>query len=139
MEPAVLRIRLYCNYLANLRLVEFLQSQPADVLAATQPGGYDSIGETVVHLVAVQERYARRFSPEALLPPSWESDGWPGFPRLRDSLRSSGFLLLRAATSAVEDASQLTEAMKHASEQRVNITTVLAARGIDHPAVAGWY
>jgi uncharacterized damage-inducible protein DinB len=153
MALAILHVYHHNNW-ANATLVEFLESQPAELLTATEPGAYGTIGETLTHLAAAQERYVGRLGSAASPTSLHETGGWPGFGRLRESLGWSGPLLLTAAASTPDDASLSTEyhgesvtlklatvlaqAINHATEHRVNITTILAARGIEHPELDAW-
>ena len=155
MRPATIHL-YHHNRWANSRLLDFLAGQPAEVLELAAAGPYGSIGATLVHLAAAQERYAERL-PEAAGPrpdPIREAGGWPGFDRLRASLAWSEPLLLASAEVAPEDefvdtqrngkpvrlmlALLLGQAINHATEHRVNITTLLAANGIEAPELDFW-
>ena len=153
MSLAILHV-YHHNTWANERLLTFLESQPASVLAATAPGAFGTIAETIVHLAAAQERYVERLAGEKRAEPVREADGWRGFPALRDSLDWSAPRLWAAAETAVDGAeleterngqrvtlklaTLLTQAVNHATEHRVNITTILAAAEIEHPELDGW-
>ena len=153
MTPAIVHLYHHNNW-ANAKLIEVLAQQPEAVLEATAPGSYGKIGETLVHLVAAQERYVSRLTaterPEAVK----ESGGWQGFEPLRTSLEWSGYELTKLAEKTPDTAYRDTEhqgrpvklmyatvlaqAINHATEHRVNITTILAAEGIEHPELDAW-
>jgi uncharacterized damage-inducible protein DinB len=142
------------NDWANSKLIEFLEAQPAELLVKTAPGSYGSIAETLVHLVAAQERYIDRISGEKRADQVKESDGWPGFELLRESLAWSAPRLVGLAAVTPDDvfrvvewqgqptkirlATVLAQAINHATEHRVNITTILSAEGVDHPDLDVW-
>jgi uncharacterized damage-inducible protein DinB len=142
------------NDWANSKLIEFLEAEPAELLEKTASGSYGSIAETLVHLVAAQERYIDRLSAEKRADQVKESDGWPGFEVLRKSLAWSSSRLIRLAEVTPDDvfrvvdwrgqptkirlATILAQAINHATEHRVNITTILSAEGIEHPDLDVW-
>jgi uncharacterized damage-inducible protein DinB len=140
---------------ANDKLIDFLAGQPESVLELTGAGSYGNVGTTLVHLAGAQERYAQRLPGGSRRPdPVHESAGWPGFERIRESLEWSQPLLLAAAETTPEDefvevefrgkpvrmmlATVLSQAINHATEHRVNITTTLAGAGIEHPELDVW-
>ncbi len=153
MALAILHVYRH-NTWATHALLGFLESQPPEVLAATAPGSFGTIAETLVHLVAAQERYVERLAAEMRAEPVREAGGWGGFQPLRESLAWSDPLLLAAAETALGDAelktvrngqpvtmklaTLLAQAINHATEHRVNITTILAASGIEHPELDVW-
>ena len=154
MRPATIHL-YHHNRWANAKLLDFLAGQPASVLDLAGAGAYGSLGDTLVHLVAAQERYVGQLPGGASRPdPIREQAGWPGFPRLRESLAWSEPLLLAAAETTPEDefveeewsggvvrlmvATVLAQAINHATEHRTNITTMLAAAGIEHPELDVW-
>jgi uncharacterized damage-inducible protein DinB len=155
MRPATIHL-YHHNRWANARLIDFLAGRPATVLELSAPGSYGALGPTLVHLVAAQERYAERLPggrrrPDAVR----ESAGWRGFEPLRESLEWSEPILLAAAETTPEDefleverggrqvrlmlATLLAQAINHATEHRVNITTLLAAAGVEHPQLDVWH
>ena len=153
MSLAILHV-YHHNTWANQTLLAFLESQPPSVLAATASGSFGTIAETLVHLAAAQERYVERLAGEKRAEPMREEGGWPGFQPVGDSLDWSGPLLVAAAETALDGAeleterngqrvtlklaTLLTQAINHATEHRVNITTILAAAEIEHPELDGW-
>jgi uncharacterized damage-inducible protein DinB len=142
------------NSWATHALLGFLESQPPEVLAATTPGSFGTVAQTLVHLVAAQERYVERLAAAKRAEPVRESGGWRGFQPLRESLDWSDPRLLAAAGTAPENAeletdrngelvtlklaTLLAQAINHATEHRVNITTTLAALEIEHPELDVW-
>jgi uncharacterized damage-inducible protein DinB len=154
MRPAIIHL-YHHNRWANAKLIDFLSGQPASVLELTVPGSYGTIGATLVHLVAAQERYVERLPGGAKRPyRPRESGGWQGFEPLRESLAYSEPVLLASAETTPEDefladeyqgrpvrlmlATLLSQAINHATEHRVNITTILAGAGVEHPSLDVW-
>lgn len=154
MRPAIIHL-YHHNRWANARLLDFLAAGPAAALELTAAGAFGTVGATLVHLVAAQERYASTLpGGSRRAAPVRESGGWPGFEPLRESLAFSEPLLLAAAETTPEDefilterggqevrlmlATLLSQAINHATEHRVNITTILSAAGVEHPSLDAW-
>ena len=153
MKLAVLHLYDHNDW-ANSKLIEFLEAQPAELLEKTASGSYGSIAETLVHLAAAQERYVARLTDEKRADEVKEANGWPGFQPLRESLAWSGPRLAALAEVTTEDASRviewrgqptklrfatlLAQVINHATEHRVNITSILSAEGVEHPDLDVW-
>ncbi|HEX5370668.1 MAG TPA: DinB family protein [Dehalococcoidia bacterium] len=86
---------------ANDRLIHVCESLTLDQLEAAGRQSFDSIRETLVHLVATEQRYIRRLGSEPFEEAVAEGDT-PGFDLLRRALRANGELLASMAASANE-------------------------------------
>ncbi len=86
------------NLWANLRLLEACADLEIVELNAALPGTFGSIGETLVHLVAAEERYVSRFTGQLPAHPLRKSEGIPGFDELRRRAHAGGDGLIAIAT-----------------------------------------
>ncbi|HEX7974403.1 MAG TPA: DinB family protein, partial [Anaerolineales bacterium] len=65
---------LHYNLWANLRLIDACLDLAPEQLAASAPGVYGSIYDTLVHLIKAEARYYKRLAGVSLDPPfSWEA------------------------------------------------------------------
>jgi uncharacterized damage-inducible protein DinB len=144
------------NNWANLGLIEFIASLPQEVLDATAPGTYGRIRETLVHLVAAQERYTMTLSGKSPLEAIVnEKGGWPGLTTLQEVTEASGRTIEELAEKGEPGwsfryqsvsgerwntrASVLfAQAVHHATDHRSQIATMLSQAGIEPPDLDVW-
>ena len=142
------------NEWANEALIEFCRGLDEPTLQADAPGTRGSIQDTLVHIVAAQERYVGGLGRPRTGGRVHESLGWPGFEELLESNRETGASLVAAA--AEEDPERaftlqyqgrdeivlartfLVQAMHHANDHRTHICSILGAIGVEPPEVTGW-
>src|SRR5437870_7850645 len=81
------------NLRANLRLLDGCASLGEDDLAATAPGTYGAVRDTLVHLFASEARYVGEFTER---PPETRPEDLPfaGFDAIRTSATASGEALI---------------------------------------------
>ena len=138
---------------ANLTLIDFCASLSPAQLEASLPGQYGSIYDTWVHLQGGEDGYlfiiATGDEPDWGPPP-----GRPSLPEIRERLTQSGTKLLELATSPVAATrvrgtfagegrelpvyAPLIQAIQHGAEHRTNITSTLAAIGVQPPEIDAW-
>jgi uncharacterized damage-inducible protein DinB len=139
---------------ANERLVEACASLRPDELDLTAPGTYGSIRDTVVHLLAAEERFLALLGEQLDGVPLREHDGSPDLDELRRRAKRSGDRLVlvagrasggalvrgewRGEPYAIPVSILLTQAISHASEHRAQVATALGAHGITPPALDAW-
>jgi len=138
---------------ANLTLIDFCMALTPQQLDASLPGQYGSIRDTWVHLQGGEDGYlfiiATGDEPDWGPPPVR-----PSLPEMRERLVRSGTKLLEVATS-LEDGRRLRgtfagegrdipayapliQAIQHGAEHRTNITSTLAAIGVQSPEIDAW-
>lgn len=139
------------NNWANEALIEFCRGLDDNQLEAVLAGTRGSIQDTLVHLVAAQERYVvgRPRTAERV----HESLGWPGFEKLLESCRETGASLVAGADGdparecpyryrgealVVLAGTFLVQAMHHANDHRTQICSVLGSVGLEPPEITGW-
>jgi uncharacterized damage-inducible protein DinB len=139
------------NLWANLRLLDAC-AQLSDVqLEATMNGTFGSARQTLMHLLAVEEGFARLCTGTAPVPPLKERDTFPGFDELRRRAEQSGNRLIAFAEQV--DISQslllagrghktpvmvvLLQVISHAMDHRSQIATLLSQQGITPPDLDG--
>jgi uncharacterized damage-inducible protein DinB len=141
------------NLWANLRLLEACSQLTYEKLDFTTQGVYGSIRETIVHIFASEERYARDCSPTYTVPTSLldELDVFAGFEVLRQRITDAGTHLIEVAEHAnpaeilhlPEDYVApliivLIQAVNHGVDHRSQIATMLSLQGIKPPRIDGW-
>lgn len=144
------------NRWANLRLVNSCAGLSPEHLSAPAAGGaFGTVQETLVHLLAAEERYVSLLTgtpqPD---PPLRESQPFPGFDHLRERAQRSGDALV---TLAAEDPYArilrgtrggepyempafipLTQAIHHGNEHRAQVTSLLGRLHIEPPDLSAW-
>ncbi len=142
------------NLWANLRLLDVCAGLRDAQLDASAPGTYGRVRDTLVHILAAEERYVAALTGRAPEHPLREAEGFPGFPELRQRARRSGEELVRLA-GEVEPSALLTgtrrgasyemraavpliQAINHATEHRAHVVTVLSQAGLEPPIIDGW-
>ena len=144
------------NNWANLSLIDFIGSLPEEVLDASAPGTYGRLRETLLHMVAAQERYVKTLSGKA---PSEarlnESKGWPGLTLLQEVAAESGRTIEELAASgqsgwsfryqsisgerwSTQASVLFAQAVHHATDHRSQIATMLSQAGIEPPDLDVW-
>ena len=143
------------NRWANLRIVEVCRTVPDEVLDAEVPGAYGPIRRTLLHLASAEQRYVGALKGGPVEPRVHETLGFPGWDGLAASLGQTGSAALEYARTvtagevvrgrrqngepyAVPVQTLLLQVINHATEHRVNVTTALAARGVEAPTLDGW-
>lgn len=144
------------NRWANLRLLAACAALDPEQLGARPAGGtFGSIEDTLVHLLAAEERYVALLTGEPQPEPKLrESEGYPGFERLRARAERSGDALVAMAEEDPyeqilrgrrgEEAYELpaviplVQAIHHGNEHRTQITTLMGRQGIEPPDLSGW-
>ncbi|GAC1401764.1 MAG: hypothetical protein NVSMB65_19140 [Chloroflexota bacterium] len=142
------------NTWANLALLDACAGLSDARLDATCAGTYGRLRDTLVHLVAAQERYVEVLTGQRQETQVYGSTGFPGFPRLRESARWSGDALVAAAETAQPETIlrgtrngeayairvfvPLLQAINHATEHRCHVATILTQQGIEPPNLDGW-
>ena len=140
------------NLWANLRLLNACERLSDAQLDTTMEGVFGSVRETLLHMLASEEGYARSFTGTTPLPPLKEISTFPGFDELRRRAESSGNALI--AISEQRDLSEifyldggtyespavivLIQAMNHGIDHRSQITTLLSQQGIELPDLDAW-
>ena len=155
MATGTIAIQLFeFNNWANESLLEFCQGLDDTQLLATMVGTRGSIKETLVHIVAAQERYVGGLGGPRKGAPVHGMTGWPGFELLLDSARETGAALIAAGaeedparecayryqgeTVTVRAGTFLVQASHHANDHRTQICSILGSIGIEPPEITGW-
>lgn len=142
------------NLWANLRLLDACATLSDEQLEASAAGTYGRVRDTLVHLLAAEERYVRLLTGEGPKQPLRESDGFPGLKELRKRARRSGQALVKVAARArpnrilrgvrggepyaISVKVPLIQAINHATEHRAHVVTSLSQHGVTVPDLDGW-
>ena len=145
------------NLWANVQLLDACEQLTDAQLDAIMTGIYGSIRETLLHLFASEEGYARHchFAEDAPTPRLKELTTFPGFAELRRRAEWSGNEMIRFAERAEQDDLEkilhldggtydaaviivLIQAINHAIDHRSQIATLLSQQGIELPGLDGW-
>ncbi|HEX8037212.1 MAG TPA: DinB family protein [Ktedonobacterales bacterium] len=142
------------NLWANQRLLNACVQLSDAQLDATMKGTFGSVRETLMHLFAAEEGYARHFNFTGPAPTPRLADlpTFPGFDELRRRAQRSGNELIAVAEQA--DLSQilylddgtyeapvivvLIQAVDHGIDHRSQIATLLSQQGIELPDLDAW-
>src|SRR5215216_1937293 len=91
------------NRWANLRLLDLCAGLSEAQWQASAPGTYGTVRDTLVHLLAAEQRYVTLLAGEA--PPQLvhEREPFPGLDGLRAGAAWSGDALIRAAAETEPD------------------------------------
>lgn len=149
---------LHYNLWANLRLIEACLDLAPEQLAASAPGAYGSIYNTLVHIIKAEAGYYRRLAGVSLDPPfSWEAS--PSLSEIRSYAQRTGSALAETAEQMQSSDSiprnwneaewqgqpahyravgLLIQVVNHGVEHRTNITTIMAQLGLEPPGLDGW-
>lgn len=139
---------------ANVGLLDAVASHGQQHLDARVEGTYGSVGETLLHIFASEGRYLAHLRGDPARAVLHESHAFPGFDALRRLAQQHADALLEIATTAGTDerirgeyrgvaydmpvAFPLAQAINHATEHRVHISTILTARGLTMPNLDVW-
>jgi uncharacterized damage-inducible protein DinB len=143
------------NLWANRGMLDACDGLSEARLDAGATGTYGSLRDTLVHLVAAQERYVALLTGQRSESPVHERLGFPGLARLRESAERSGAALVEVARTAdpstilrgVRNGEQyalsihipLLQAINHATEHRIHVAAILTQQGIQPPELDGWH
>jgi uncharacterized damage-inducible protein DinB len=122
------------NLWANKRMLEVCERLSDEELDRKVPGVFSSIRELVVHTAGAEQRYVFRLTghkPESFV---GESEGFPGWETLHESIQSTGNALIARRL-------YLLQAINHATEHRTHIMTLVSLRGhelSETEAIDGW-
>jgi uncharacterized damage-inducible protein DinB len=129
---------------ANLYVFDICSKLSDEQLQLTAPGTYGTIANTLLHLVAAEQRYAIRFTGEK--PAINEEDGFPGVTKLTELVTHSTDQLIEVAGRS--EAPKVVEvdwpegkfdldlrvvviqALHHGNDHRTHICTILGAHDI---------
>ena len=160
MRSALLELFRYKTW-ATLRLIELCQSLNPEHLDATIPGTYGTVRDTLRHLVAAEEgyfsiltreRFNTREAAEAFVLPDALPDGPVPLEELAERIGrlGPGWEILaqdpdlpdREVTTTdafrVPGAVPLAQAIHHADEHRVQVLSILGARGLEVAELGVW-
>ncbi|MDX1665042.1 MAG: DinB family protein [Candidatus Promineifilaceae bacterium] len=142
------------NLWANQRLLDTCADVDEAVLEADAVGTYGRIKDTLVHLLAAEERYVTLLTGDPPETPLHEKQGFPGFDALREHAQRSGRALIALAAEDPHDrllrgeygsrayampvSLPLLQAINHATEHRAQIMTILTQQGVEPPSLDGW-
>ena len=151
-ESTLVELIRYNNW-ANQQVFEACQKLSEDQLAATLPGSYGTIRDTLQHIIEGEEFYVELLTGHRPQPPfPWEAR--PGVAEMRDYATQVGNALvdalqhIRPADRVHEEDGGNTfhyqaravfiQIINHGIEHRTNITMILSAGQHTPPAVDGW-
>lgn len=142
------------NKWANLQLLEACAGLAEDQWQAAAEGTYGAVVDTLLHLLAAEERYVTLLTGRVPADPIHEKKGFPGFAVLREHARLSGDALIAVAQDDPYDqilkgqfgdepyemraVVPLVQAIHHAAEHRTQIMTILGQIGAPQPDLSGW-
>jgi len=144
------------NHWANMTLLDFLSGLTDARLDVTIDGVYGTLRETLHHMLASEEGYARhtwyRDTKQRPTPTLKEMTEFPGFDVLKDRADQSGKALIYAAENVdvheglmLDDGTYpaqviivLIQAINHTVDHRSQIATMLTQQGIDPPSLDAW-
>lgn len=141
------------NNWANQQVLEACQKLNEDQLAATMPGAYGTIRDTLEHIIRGEAFYVRLLTGHRPQPPfKWEAR--PGLAEMRDYATQVGNALVEAinhirptdrvygeyqgSKSHYQALAVFIQIINHGVEHRTNITTILSAGQHTPPGVDGW-
>ena len=141
------------NNWANQQLMKACQKLSEEQLAATLPGSYGTIRDTLEHIIQGEEFYVELLTGHRPQPP-FRWDAKPGVAEMRDYATQVGNALVQAIhhirprdrvheeeqgnTYYYQALAVFIQIINHGVEHRTNITTILSAEQLAPPAVDGW-
>ena len=143
------------NLWANLCLLDACAHLSDAQLDATMIGTFGSVRETLMHMLAAEEGYARTLTGKILSPPLKDFPHFPGFDELRSRARASGEQLIAFAQQAEQEELKrilhldegtydapvivvVIQAINHGIDHRSQIATLLSRQGIEAPGLDSW-
>jgi len=143
------------NLWANLRLLDTCTHLSGAQLDATTKGTFGSVRETLMHMLAAEEGYARTLTGTSPTPPLGDLTHFPDFDELRRRAKGSGEALITFAEQVEQvELSQILhldggtydapvivvviQAINHAIDHRSQIATLLGQQDIKPPDLDGW-
>lgn len=143
------------NLWANLRLLDECAQLSDAQLDATTTGIYGSVRETLMHLFAAEEGYARTLTGKILTPPLEDFTHFPGFDEMRRHAKGSGEALIAFVKQTDQEELNrilhldggtydcpviivVIQVIQHAVDHRSQIATLLSQQGIELPDLAPW-
>ena len=141
------------NLWANLRLINKCGSLNSEQMAASLPGTFGSIQDTLEHIVRAERSYFSRLSTGQ--PYYHPKDAKPmTIPELLEAARETGEGLLEWAGKVkaedtvllewegspreVPKTTILTQVINHATEHRAQIMVIMTQLGVEPPDVSSW-
>ena len=152
-EKTLTELIQYNNW-ANQQVLATCQKLSQSQLAATMPGAYGSIRDTLEHIIRGEVFYVKLLTGNPPQPPfQWEAR--PGLAEMRDYATQVGNALVDAInhirpTDPVDEVDEqgtkfhyqalalFIQIINHGVEHRTNITTILNQGQPPPPAVDGW-
>lgn len=144
------------NLWANLSLLDTCAQLSDAQLDATMNGTFGSVRETLMHLIASEEGYARAVTGTTPTTPELkEASHWPGFDELRQRASRTSEVLIGFAGQAEQtdldkilhldggtyDAPVIVvviQAINHAIDHRSQVSTLLTQQDIEPPTLDSW-
>jgi uncharacterized damage-inducible protein DinB len=152
-KPPVSNLLIRYNNWANAQILAVCQTLDAAQLAATAPGAYGTIRDTLKHIIGAEADYIGRITGNRLQP-SFKWEDQPSVAELSVFAERVAAALLDVVqrvppTQMVhEEEGNLfmdyharhlyIQAINHGIEHRTNITTILSGLGLATPEVDGW-
>lgn len=141
------------NNWANQQVLGACEQLDEDQLAATMPGAFGTIRDTLRHIIEGEAFYVSLLSGDRPRPPfEWEEP--PGFTEIREYAAQVGNALVESMnrvrpadlvheeyqgdTLRYQALAVFIQIINHGVEHRTNITTILSAKGHTPPGVDGW-
>jgi uncharacterized damage-inducible protein DinB len=151
-DPFLIELIRYNNW-ANRQVLEACQGLNTDQLAASEPGAYGTIRDTLEHIIKSEAWYVNLLTRSHPQPP-FKWDDKPGPSEMAGfAAQVSNALLDAAGRVSPEDRVEeedngkiwtynamavFIQIVNHGVEHRTNITTILNQGGLKPPAVDGW-
>jgi uncharacterized damage-inducible protein DinB len=151
-ETTLIELIRYNNW-ANAQILAVCQELTDEQLAATVPGTYGSIHETLGHMIYAEADYISRLTGESPQPPFRWQDG-PSVAKIFAFSSQVAKALLDAvrripSTYIVHEEEDgnfidyqarllFIQTINHGIEHRTNVTTILSSLGLPAPEVDGW-
>ncbi|MBA2276615.1 MAG: hypothetical protein H0W06_02515 [Chloroflexia bacterium] len=139
---------------ANLTPIDFCAGLDEAALAATAPGTYGGVRDTLVHIIANEQGYLAVFEESTIEPVLFQSLAFPGFDGLREMATQTADLLITLGRNLTGDvilrgewqgkpyampaAMPLIQTINHGAEHRGHIRSTLSTHGIEPPRIDAW-